>query len=60
MELVLAIFALHRGQGFVALVQNAVTYKAFLDTLLLFIDVCLPKENRSDNVPVARLEQISD
>ena len=60
MELVFAVFALHRGQRFVALVQDTVTDKALLDTLHLFIDVCLPEKNRSDDVPVAGLEQVSD
>ena len=60
MELVFAILALHRGQRFVALMQDTVTDKTLLDTFHLFIDVCLPEKNRSDDVPVAGLEQVSD
>lgn len=56
MELVLAILALHGRKRLIALVQHAVANETLLNTLHLFVDVRLPKQNCSDDVPIAGLE----
>lgn len=52
MELVLAVFARHSWETLVSRVKHTVADHAVLNSLDLFVDVALPKEDGRDDVSV--------
>ena len=59
-EFVSAILARHSREALVSWVEHAVADHAILNTLNLFVDVALPKEDCRNNVSVSQLKQVLD